>query len=290
MRTRISNGLLTVSVKHKGAELESLFSHATNIDYMWGADAAFWGKSSPVLFPIVGALKDGSFTYEGKSFHLSRHGFARDREFLLEVQEPHRLVFLLKSDEASLKFYPFSFEFRIIYTLDQFALSVSYDVGNLTDGPMFFSVGAHPAFKVPLTNLTSYEDYFLKFGKKETKERWSVTSEGLIDKISYPFLNDEDVLPLTRELFYNDALVFKGLESNTISIRSHKHTNGIDFSFTGFPFFGIWAAPDADFVCLEPWCGIADSVTHNGLLEEKEGMVQLTPGATWQRGWEVKCY
>src|SRR6218665_2523289 len=151
----ITNAVISVTINRKGAELVSLVHQANQIDYMWSADSAFWGKSSPVLFPIVGALKDNIFIYEGKTYTLPRHGFARDGVFEVENQDKDKVTFLLKSDEESLKIFPFSFEFRLHYALDANRLNVKYEVTNVGDSTLFFSVGGHPAFKVPLVEGTS---------------------------------------------------------------------------------------------------------------------------------------
>jgi galactose mutarotase-like enzyme len=290
MQTQITNGQITIRVNHKGAELASIFNQAVGLEYLWNADPKFWPKSSPVLFPIVGALKDGEYLFEGKSYRLPRHGFAREMEFKLESSEPSKLVFVLRSDEATLKVFPFPFELRIIYALDGFSLDVTYQVKNPSNNEMYFSIGAHPAFKVPLVDGDRYEDYFLKFDRPQNSDRWPITKDGYIGEICQPFLQGIQSLPLTHEMFYRDALVFKDLSASKISIRSHRHTHGLDFSFPGFPFFGIWAFRDADFVCLEPWCGIADSVNHDGRIENKEGIVELAANSSWERTWSVNSY
>lgn len=290
MVNQISNGLLSIRVNHRGAELASLYNHATGLEYLWDADPRYWGKHSPVLFPIVGTLKDGAFKYANTMYHLPRHGFARDLFFVLEVKESSKLVFLLKNTRESLTTFPFPFEFRVTYELDEFALHVNYHVSNPAAEKMYFSVGAHPAFRVPLIPGTEFSDYFLKFEKKENSNHWPVTKDGYIEKISKPFFVDDLIMPLRHELFYNDALVFKDLKSSTIAIRSNKHAHGVEFSFPDFPFFGIWSARDADFVCLEPWCGIADSVGHDQQLQAKEGIVELPAGNDWRRTWTVTTF
>jgi galactose mutarotase-like enzyme len=289
MAITIKNEFLRVRIKEKGAELGSLFAHATGLEYIWNADPAFWGKSSPVLFPIVGQLKSDTYIFEDKSYSLPRHGFARDMVFEVEETGADYAVFQLRSNESTRLWYPFDFDLRIRYTLDGNRLMVGYSVRNETPGAMYFSLGAHPAFAVPLVPGTKYDDYFLAFSHEETAPRWKITSSG---QISDPesFLDSSNVLPLTKELFAHDALVFKGLQSETISIKSSRHNHGLDFSFAGWPYFGIWAAPGADFVCLEPWCGIADSVDHNQLLTEKDGIQTLLPGSTWTREWSVTCF
>jgi galactose mutarotase-like enzyme len=290
MSVRISNGMLTAQISEKGAELISLYHHALRLEYIWQSDPAFWEKSSPILFPIVGALKDGKYFFEGNEYALPRHGFARDQVFELASSDASSATFILRDSAITKVAYPFEFELRIIYELDRFQLGVRYEVDNPSTRKMYFSIGGHPAFKVPLIAGNSFEDYFLRMEKQESSRRWPVSQEGLIGPSPEMFLHDSDIIPLSHDLFSNDALVFKDLQSRVISIRSHKHAHGLDFSFPGFPFFGIWSFKNADFVCLEPWCGIADSTLHDQNLVNKEGIIQLAAGESWSGAWSVNCY
>jgi galactose mutarotase-like enzyme len=289
MEYQIENDHLIVKIKSKGAELFSIAGKQTNLEYMWGAEPA-WAKSSPILFPIVGTLKHNTYTYQGKSYTLPRHGFARDEEFVAEQSKKDSITFLLTSTLTSLEKYPFHFELRISYQLKQDEVHTTYQVTNAGNEEMYFSIGAHPAFKAPLTNALRYEDYYLQFNKKENTPRWPITKEGLIDSKHAALLADTDRLDLKHELFYEDALVLKNIGSDTISLKSDKDQHGLEFHFKGFPFLGLWAAKDANFICIEPWCGIADSVNHNQELTGKEGIEKIDAGNSWSRSWSVRCY
>lgn len=290
MSVKIENKYLSVRVVKKGAELYSLFSKENQIEYMWSGDAAFWGKTSPVLFPIVGTLKDNSVIYKNKSYTLSRHGFARDAVFEMVSHTKTSATFSLKSNEETLKKYPFNFELRIKYELKKNLLKVTYTVKNSGDEDMLFSVGAHPAFKVPITSNASYNDYYLEFEDTADIDHWPVSPEGLIETKSFPLLVDSNKLNLTKNLFYGDALVLKNVSFKKISLHSTRDSYGLNFHCEGFPYFGIWAAKDADFICLEPWCGIADSVNHDKNLETKEGINKISPDTSWSRSWSVQPF
>ena len=283
----LKNQKLTIKVNPKGAELSSLFNNENQTEYLWNADPAFWGKSSPVLFPIVGALKENKYFFEGQEYTLPRHGFARDREFIVEKMEENSLSFLLTHDEDTLKVYPFKFEFRLIYSLENNVLNVTYSVKNIGEDKLYFSVGGHPAFAIPLSENTTYDDYYLAFNKTETFKRWGLTSDGLIETQPFDFLIDTNRLSLTKELFYDDAIVFKNLESTAVILKSDKTNHQLKFDFEGFPYVGIWAAKDANFVCIEPWCGIADSANHHQELTEKEGIICLDLGEIFEKTWRV---
>jgi galactose mutarotase-like enzyme len=281
----IENEQIKVSVQSHGAELQSMFHKEFQLQYMWSGDPAFWAKKSPVLFPIVGSLKNDMYLFGGETYRMGRHGFARDMEFTVSRQDNNSIVFVLYSNEETLQHFPFLFEFRVSYKLEGNQLEVGYEVENKSSTDMFFSLGGHPAFALPLVKGTAYEDYYLEFNEDETKPRWPISKEGLIEKLPLPLMQNSNILPLTKELFLKDALVLKYPTSSIISIKSDKTTHGLDLNFLGFPFLGIWAAPRADFVCLEPWCGIADPVDTDSLLIHKEGINQLFPGGIFRRKW-----
>jgi len=289
MEYTIESDHLVVKIKAKGAELSSIVNKETKLEYMWGAEPA-WAKSSPILFPIVGTLKDNKYTYQNKTYSLPRHGFARDEMFAVEHQQNDSIVLLLTSSPTSLEKYPFHFELRLTYQLTNDKVTLTYSVKNTGADQMYFSLGAHPAFKAPLNGALRYEDYYLQFSKAENTPRWPITKDGLIDSKPTALLADTDRLALKHELFYEDALVLKKLSSDTISLKSDKDGHGLDFHFEGFPFLGLWAARDANFICIEPWCGIADSVNHNQELTTKEGIEKISSKAFWSRSWSVRCY
>ncbi|KAF0241065.1 MAG: aldose 1-epimerase family protein [Sediminibacterium sp.] len=286
----LENNHVSITVNPKGAELQSIYCKDTALEYLWSGDAAFWGKKSPVLFPIVGGLKNNTYKHNGTAYQLGRHGFARDMEFTLTAKEKDSISFTLNTNDNTLQQYPFLFHFVITYSLHKNVLTCTYQVTNVDIQPLFFSVGAHPAFKVPLVEGTSFEDYYLLFNAKESAGKWPLTPDGLIDTKPVPFFNNNNRIELNKPLFYGDALVFKGLQSTSIALQSNQTKHGFTFSYSNFPFMGIWSAKNADFVCIEPWCGIADSVDANGELRKKEGIHLLTPGEVMSRSWSVTLY
>jgi galactose mutarotase-like enzyme len=286
----IENDYLSVSIESTGAELKSLYNKKAGLEYMWDGNPSFWPKTSPVLFPIVGTLKNDEFYFADKSYRLGRHGFAREMDFTVTAQSSSSITFNLTANEATLQKFPFPFRFDIVYSITKDQLRVTYKVENSGDNPMYFSVGGHPAFKVPLIPGSDYTDHYLEFNKTENAGRWPISKEGLIETVPAPFLNNTRLMPLTKELFYADAVVFKQLQSTSVSLLSHHSPHGLQFDFTGFPYLGIWAAKNADFVCIEPWCGIADPVTSNQQLRDKEGINTLLANEVFERSWGVKVF
>ncbi len=286
----LTNDEITVVIASKGAELQRLYSNQTQLEYLWNGDPAFWGKKSPVLFPIVGGLKENTFYYNEKSYQLNRHGFARDMEFEVIYQDATSISFLLEADETTRKNYPFQFEFFVYYELLDNTVVVSYFVKNTDEKDILFSVGAHPAFALPLVAETEFSDYYLLFNKNEQTGHYPLAANGLIETKATPLLNNTNKLPLTKSLFYNDAIIFKSLQSNRISIVSDKTEHGLTMLFDNFPYMGIWSSKDANFICLEPWCGVADNIDTNQQLINKEGINILPPKKTFSRTWGVRLF
>ncbi len=287
---QLNNEILAVAIAEKGAELQSIVNKTTGIEHMWSADPAYWAKHSPVLFPIVGGLKDNQYTYNDKTYSLGRHGFARDMEFAVTEKTDSSITFTLTDSAATLGKYPFHFSFSVKYTLDANKVLVSYIVKNTGSKTLLFSVGGHPAFKVPVAEGTTFDDYKLLFNQVETAGKWPLSPEGQVETHTEALLQNTSTLPLTKELFYQDALVFKHLASTSISIVSDKTPHGLKVEFHDFPYMGIWAAKDANFVCIEPWCGIADSVNTTGELTEKEGINALQTQEVFERTWSVEVF
>lgn len=292
----LKNDLVTAGISPKGAELQSLL-HTNGIQYMWSGDASYWGKHSPVLFPIVGTLKNDTYYYKNQAYELTRHGFARDMMFTAKQVNSQEAIFILTENADTLKVYPFPFVLKLHYRLSKNRLLCTYEVNNPGNSELYFSVGGHPAFAVPMVKGTVYTDYYLQFSKAETLYRYKLLNgltsneKEIVATVAAKPGTDADIrLPLTPSMFYEDALVLKHLENHYTTLASDKHSHGIHFDFTGFPYLGIWAAKDAPFVCIEPWCGITDNVGHNQQLKDKEGIILLKPGGTWQRSWSVTCF
>lgn len=282
---------LQVQVHPHGAELQSILDTKKQLEYLWQGDPAFWGKRSPILFPIVGTLKNKSFHFEDKAYSLGRHGFAREMDFHLESKAEDRASFLLADTEASRAIYPFAFQLWVDYRLDGQKLQVKYRVHNPSSKVvLYFSIGAHPAFRLPLRADEQYEEYFLEFSESETIGRWPINADGLLEAEPIPLLKGENRLPLHRQLFAKDAIVLKGLQSQSMRLVHQEKGAVFQFHYPCFPYMGLWAVPGADFLCIEPWCGVADSTHASGRIEEKEGIIALQPGALFEREWWVEFY
>ncbi|TDE15511.1 aldose 1-epimerase family protein [Dyadobacter psychrotolerans] len=288
---QLENDKLQIAIQQTGAELCKIQSATTGREFMWDANPDVWASYAPVLFPIIGAVKHGYVKHNGQEYALPRHGFIRNNSNLTLLEQTSNSVTLgLKYDEELLKIYPFQFEFLITYTLKENKILVSHKVINHGNTQMFFSLGAHPAFKCPLNEGETYEDYYLEFEKVETDSTWLLESDGLVGNFTKPLLHNTNVLHLNGHLFDRDALIFKNLKSKQVSLRSTKSGQVITLHYEDFPYLGIWAKPNAHFVCIEPWLGIADSFDSDQILEKKEGILGLGAGKTFVASYTIEVF
>ncbi|MDQ8014783.1 MAG: aldose 1-epimerase family protein [Flavobacterium nitrogenifigens] len=280
MTTTISNSILKASIKHAGAELFSIKDNQNN-EYIWEGNPDFWGKHSPVLFPIVGTLKNNTYTINEKEYHLPRHGFARDMDFELIEKTENKAIFSLKSSEETLQKYPFEFELQLIYTLNEDALELEYKVINNGKEKMPFSIGAHPAIALS----DNFEDYAFQFEKEENLKYYLLEND-LISSKTKVLETKNNLVPLNYELFKNDALIFKTLESKSLTILNNSKPY-IKVSYNDFPSLGIWTKENAPFVCIEPWLGYSDTDENSGDLYEKEGILILDKNKTFSAKFSI---
>lgn len=288
----LENTQLKIAVNTIGAELCKITSVATGTNFMWHADPAIWGSFAPNLFPIIGALKDDTYIFDNHPYHLPKHGIVRNNSaVVLYDQTPNSLIFTLPYSEATLKMYPFKFEFFITFTLTDNKIEVLHTVKNVDDKTMYFSLGGHPAFKCPVFEDETYEDYALEFENAEISKTHLInTANGLITSKTKPVLNNTTILPLTHDLFQADALIFKDLQSKKVTLKSKYNGNILSVSYHDFPYLGIWAKPNGNYVCIEPWLGIADNEITNQEFTTKEGILKLAAGKTFKARYIIEIH
>lgn len=286
MHIQISSDTFKIKINYKGAELASV-TNKSNLEFIWQANQNIWPRHAPVLFPIVGKLKDNTFLYENKPFELPQHGFARDMDFELAAQDKNSCVFRLKSSPETKNKFPFDFVFEISYELKHDTLITHYTIQNTGESLLHSSVGAHPGFRCPLEEDEKFEDYYLEFESDYYKQ--TLLQDGLLSGNKKDILLQDHQLPLSTALFDNDALVFEDNQINKISLCSKKSLHKITMDCHDWPFFGIWAKKGCDrFICLEPWHGITDDVFSEQQLISKKGILAIDPGRYFTCSFSVK--
>jgi len=286
----LSNDILSVDFRPQGAELTSILHKASGTEYLWQGDPAVWGWHAPNLFPVVGGCLNNQIVVGGVTYPMGRHGFARQSVFDLVEQTDTRALFVLTDSDETRQSYPYRFEFAVEYTLEGNTLSVTYRVRNTDDKPVFFSVGAHPAFNVPFGPGEAYEDYWLEFDSDEPLTTHLLSKEGYFTGETQPITMQSNRLPLTKHLFDQDALVIKEGRSRAVSIRSKNHDRVLTVAFNEFPYVGLWAKPGAPFVCIEPWLGCADSVGEPVEFSQREAIQQVAVGEVFEATFSIASY
>ena len=287
MSINLQNGHFAAAISETGAELKSLIDLSSGREHIWHGDPAWWNGSAPVLFPIVGGLKDGVYVFEGKKYALPNHGFARGSQFTAVRQESDSAELILTSSAKTRESYPFAFSLSVTFVLEQSGLSVRYKVTNTGSPRIYFSIGSHPAFVVPFAG-GSLENYYVMFDREEHTERWFIKDNLIIADTTEQVFENSRIISLSRSLFDRGALVFKHPQSREFSIRNSLSSHAVTVITESAPYLGIWAKPGAPFLCIEPWHGLADSTNASGNLVEKEGILYLDSRGAFETGYRIE--
>ena len=282
--------MIKIESKKEGGELISIKKDGK--EYLHDGKK-FWNRHAPILFPIVGMIKDNKTSILGKTYEMKQHGFARDMEFEEVLKNENEVKYYLKYNEETLKRYPFKFELNIIYKIDNLENSIStiYEVKNIDDKEIIFGLGAHPAFKCDYSS----GDYYLKFEKEHEDENIVIKqlTEGLINnkEIDTKSIIKNNIIELKKDIFDKDAIIMTNINSSKIKLINKKENKEVlEFDFTGFPYLAIWSKKGAPFVCIEPWFNTADKIDSNGIFEEKEDLIELKPEKIFRCEYKVKLF
>ncbi len=266
---KISNGIITAVISTKGAELKSVVKDGEEI--LWEGNPDVWAGRAPLLFPLCGGLKDDKYIFEGKEYFLPKHGFARGSEFEIESAEDSTATFILCSNEETKIGFPFDFELRVTYTLIDNKIEVGYSVKNVGSGDMYFSIGGHEGYACE----GGVEEYSLMFDEEETFT-CNVLAGNLLEYNTYS-VGEGKELPLKYDFFTIDALTFLNLKSRGVNLVNRKSGKSLRVEFEGFDYLFVWTKPNAyaNYICIEPWCGIPDFVDSRYDITKKRGIVKL---------------
>ncbi len=285
---KLSSPLMNIEILPKGGEISRIYHRGNGIEYGWDANPDVWGSHGPLLFPVIGKLWEGQFRHQGKKYSHPKHGLIRDKDLFVKRQTKSEVWLKFESTIFTRKAYPFDFDFQVGYQLKENVLRQIFEVTNTGKTLMPFALGGHPGFAIPfLPNETIY-DYYLEFETPETADLNLISPDGFFTGVKAPFLKEEQKILITRDLFIDDALVFHGLKSRSVTLKSKKNSHFVKLTFAGFPTLAIWSKPEANFVCLEPWFGFADSEGTPQEFSEKEGIIHLEPDKTFKAEFQME--
>ena len=283
----IGNNKLTVIISSYGAEMQSIKYEGR--EYLWQGDPRYWEEHSPVLFPFVGRFTNGQYTLHGTSYPMTIHGFAKLSEFCMESQTPNSITLRLKDSPDTYKIYPFHFIFDVTYTVTDNHILITYHVKNENDETMYFGIGGHPGFKVPLDDGLEFQDYYLEFSQEHTPSRVGHTPACFLSGIDtdYP-LEEGCKLPLHHDMFDDDAVVLKNV-ADSVTLKSEKGPHTLTVSYPDLPYLGLWHAPktEAPYICIEPWSSLP---SRQDIIEEfqyKSDLIRLKPFENYKAEWEI---
>lgn len=276
----IQNDRLTVKISDAGAELASVLS-TDGCEYLWQGNPEHWASHAPWMFPVCGRLYQGKYAHNGKEYALPNHGFARHSTFVVTAQKADAITFTLLANEQTKAQYPFDFSFSVTYELQKSTLKCTLTVQNTGNEPLPFAVGAHPGFCAPINGNGAFEDCYLEFSKAHTPSKILFTENLLIsgERAAYP-LRDQRFIDITRDFFAKDA-TFLANTCGKVTLRSHKDAHAVTVSYPDFPYVGIWtkATAGADYVCIEPWCGLPGRDGGVEEISKRDDLVKLAPNA-----------
>ncbi len=282
--------MLKIQTKKEGAELtsikqndkEMLFQGAQVLDKNGNA---FWKRQAPILFPIVGQLKNSKTEIEGKTYEMSQHGFARDMKFEEISKTENKHHYMLKYNEETLKKYPYKFELHVIYEIIKDTLIVTYKVKNIDEKSIYFGLGGHPAFDCNYSN----GEYEIAFEEQENEIEFLKLKDGLIDTEKADNILEDNKIYLKENTFDNDAVIMKNIKSNKVVLQNHKTNKKIlEFDFTGFPYLALWSKKGAPFVCIEPWQNTADRIDSTQIYKDKENIIKLEKNKEFECKYSIK--
>lgn len=286
----LKNDVVSILVNSRGAELQSLKRLDTEEEYLWKADPAFWGRTSPVLFPFVGVTNGKEYRTKGKTYTMTQHGFARDMEFELYMQEENEIWFVLNSNEETYEKYPYEFALKLGYRLLADGVEVCWKVENPGKEELPFSIGGHPAFNCPIKEGTKQTDYLIHFDTKDKIVSTRINCEnGLATDVKDVYELKDGYLTVTEHLFDNDALVVENDQAKEAALCMPDGTPYLTVTMK-VPLFGIWSPPskNAPFICIEPWYGRCDHEGFCGELKDREWGNLIAPGQVWEAAYQIR--
>ncbi len=278
MNIKIKNDMLDVTISTMGAELMSINKNGTEL--LWYGDKNVWSGRSPLLFPIVGRLKNDILKYNGKEYFLKKHGFAKTSEFVYKKISNTEAKFTLESTEKTKESYPFDFKLDVIYTILENKLTITYNVYNMGCENMYFTIGGHPGFNCEMGDMLIFE-------KNETAKKYAMNADSYIYE-TRDFLTDSREIEITKDIFANDALIFKNLNSKSITLKRKNYEIKVDYK--NAPCLGLWAVAGAPYVCIEPWFGMDDHIDANCTFDKKDGIIELASKDVFSYSFDIEAF
>jgi galactose mutarotase-like enzyme len=286
---QLENKQFKINILKQGAQLCKFINKLNNEDVLWNGNPDFWAKHSPILFPNIGKIKNDFYSINTQTFQLPKHGFVKDVEWDLVNIDTDSITLKTCSTSKTLEIFPFDFELIVSFILSAKGLKVEHLVKNTGLTNLYFSIGAHPAFKIPFHPNSNLNDYDLHFEKNEICNELNLTPDGFLLNTQNNLLNQNSTIPLNEDLFYQDTVIIPDLQSRKLIVKHQKiNEKQLVFSWHNFNYLAIWKPKNAPFICLEPWQGLPDYNQHDGNWLNKKGNDCLLPNEFKMYTWEIE--
>ncbi len=277
----IENDFIKVDVDSTGAELKSIkcIDDEMDLEYLWQLDPAIWERQAPLLFPVIGRLKDGEYVFENNTYEMQIHGFARFAEFEVKSSAQDEIVLKTRSNNETLKEYPFEFELEIGYKLDGYAIIKSHTATNKSDKTMYYEIGGHEGYNIALMSGERMEDYFISFPGMKSIETYTSDDDVMMNREKKEVELENGKLYLSPEVFKNDALIIDEFEQRRVILENDKNDRTVEVEFDDFKYLGLWTKyMRGNYICIEPWSSLPDCNYLGKELENKKDIRRLPPG------------
>ena len=288
----INNENITISINDKGGELWSI-KDCKDMEYLWQGDEKYWSDRAINLFPYIARLTDGKYYYQGNTYRMDTHGFLKDSTLDILEQKSDEITFYTQSNEKTLSQYPFDFILKIKYKLKESGLEISYIVENTGKNTMYFGIGGHPGFNVPMDKTIEFEDYYLEFSQsKEVMKRVEMSEDCFVLQGRTPIIetveNQRVIKKLSHNMFNEDAIILSNI-SKGVKLKSDKNNKYIDIKFENMDYLGIWHMPntDAPYICIEPWTSLPSRKGVIEDIEKQDNLVKLETGKIYKNKWSI---
>ena len=287
----LENKQAKAKISLKGAELQSFYNKKDRIEHIWQADKNVWKKHAPILFPIVGKLKNNEYFVDGKTYKMKRHGFAQFEQFTVINSSKNEVTLMFESNNKTLQIYPYKFRLFVDYRLKGTKLTIKYTVKNIDNKTIYFSIGAHPGFRVPFFNNQKFEDYYIEFANKVHADRLlrDKKTSLLNGKVVKNYIADTNRLALSYDLFKEKVIILEGIQAPYLLIKSNKTDLALKIGIKNFPYLGLWtSSKNAPLLCIEPWHGVTGSLNFDGNLAHKKGINQLDANKSFSMSYYIQ--
>ncbi|MFI3176236.1 MAG: aldose 1-epimerase family protein [Eubacteriales bacterium] len=283
----IKNDYISVSVNSFGGMLHSI-QETDGFEYMWEGHEQIWPERDMVIFPYIARLFDGRYECQGRIYEMDIHGFAKDHHFEVESSSKESIWFKLSYSDETLEQYPFFFVFKIGYQLDKNHIRICYEIANEGKETMYFGVGGHPGFRIPMDH-GEFEDYYLEFKEEGQPKRIGMSKSLLRTGEDTPFpLEGGRRISLHHDLFDEDAILLKDM-CKTVTLASEQSKRSLTLTYPDMNYLGIWHVPNtkAEYVCLEPWTSLPSCDGAINVLEKQQDLIALEPNGVYENTWQI---